>query len=76
MKAGNRGLRDPLEGSGASHGGTEGGKHLETQSSGSASTKQARIAERAGRMTWDRLNAILDRFPLPQAKVTRSIYAP
>ncbi|MDE0209678.1 MAG: reverse transcriptase domain-containing protein, partial [Boseongicola sp.] len=30
---------------------------------------------RDGSISWDRFNAILARFPLPKAKVTRSIYA-
>ena len=31
---------------------------------------------RNGRISWDRFKAILARFPLPTAKITRSIYAP
>ena len=31
---------------------------------------------RAGRLNWDRMNELLKRYPLPPAKVMRSIYAP
>ena len=31
---------------------------------------------RTGRVNWQQMNALLARFPLPQAKVMRSIYAP
>ena len=30
---------------------------------------------RTGRLNWDRMNALLERYPLPQAKVTRSVSA-
>ena len=49
LKAGNRGLRDPLEGSGASRGRAGGGKHEKTPSFGIVSTQRARIATEAVR---------------------------
>ena len=32
--------------------------------------------DRTGRVSWDRLNTVLERYPLPQARVVRSIFAP
>ena len=46
-KTGNRGHRDPAEGRGASHVRTTGGKHAETLSSESVSTRQEWIAKQA-----------------------------